>query len=278
MFFVITGLSTELSSETAEVRENPPVVVLVGNPATTMRDSLIPLNFNYRNSLSENLYFADELSIPSGQIFAIAFKNNFPQALSNQAVKLYMANTGVTGLSGGWLPGDGYNLVFDGMVSFPSGINEVLITLQTPFAYSGGNLALRVFRPYDTQSYGNTNHFYQTATTAYPNRTRHAAADMTNYDPLAPQPTGTLTNRVPNTWFWFQGESSGVSGLTIQRLELSLSLSWDVYPGASAYNIYASDSPQMADWELLGQSSINAFLQVIEPGQCRFYRVTAILD
>ncbi|MDZ4122456.1 MAG: hypothetical protein U1C33_08535, partial [Candidatus Cloacimonadaceae bacterium] len=90
--------------------------------------------------------------------------------------------------------------------------------------------------------------------------------------------TGTLTNRVPNTWFWFQGEASGVKGLSIQRFELSLSLSWDVYPGATAYKIYASDSPHSADWDLIGQSSVNTYTILLEPGHCRFYRVTAILD
>ena len=57
-------------------------------------------------------------------------------------MKIWLKNTDAANVSTGWLPFNGYQLVFDGVVDFPSGSNLVFIPFSAPFAYNGQNLAL----------------------------------------------------------------------------------------------------------------------------------------
>ncbi|MDP2174041.1 MAG: hypothetical protein Q8J62_09740 [Candidatus Cloacimonadaceae bacterium] len=271
-------LNCEPVNAKTSFRDNAPIVVLVGNPASTLRDNLMPLNFFYKNSLSETIYFAAELSMPAREIIAISYKNNFSQSLPGKAVKIYMANTTASSLSGGWLPGAGFSLVFDGVLNFPLGINEIYIQLQTPFQYNGTNLAVRAYRQMENQTYSISNDFYQTATTSYPNRTRYAASDMTTYNPLAPQATGILSNRVPNTRIWFRNEPSPVNGIAIVRNQESVNLSWEALSGASSYSIYASGDPLTGAWSLAGETVNTSYQITVGMSSRRFFRVVAILQ
>ncbi len=174
---------------------------LVGNPASTSTSATMPLYFYYKNNVSETIFFNDELRLASGTITAIAYKNSFTQDLQDKAVKIYMANTELENLSGGWIPGENFTLVFNGTVDFPQGVNQVIIPLQTSFAYTGGNLVIRANRPYEDTTYNSTNYFYYTSTSStHPNRSRYLSSNTTNYDPLAPAGTGTISSNAPNTW------------------------------------------------------------------------------
>lgn len=176
-------------------------IFAVGNPASTSTSASLPLYFNYKNSLSETIYFEDELRLASGAISAVVYKNSFTQDLSGKPVKIWMGQTTATNLSDGWVPAGNYSLVFDGTVDFPLGINEVIIPLQTPFNYTGGNILVRVYRPYEETTYNSTNYFYYTSTSAtHPNRSRYLYSSTVTYDPLDPSGTGYVSSNVPNTW------------------------------------------------------------------------------
>jgi len=179
-------------------------VISVGDDETTTSGYNLPLSMNYKNSVSEELYFTDETHLASGTISAIVYKNNFLNDLADKSVKIWMAHTTVTDLSGGWLPAVDYTLVFDGTVDFPSGVNNIVIPLDTPFSYTGGTLATRVNRPMDTESHSYSDKFFYTTNPDHSTRSRYLNSSNTTYDPMAPSATGYTLNYFPNTMFVVQ--------------------------------------------------------------------------
>ncbi len=67
-------------------------------------------------------------------------------------------------------------------MNYPSGQNNILIHLTTPYPYGGGNLVVMVERPMDTQYYSSSDVF-RTQTGTVANRTRNAFSDSEDYDP-----------------------------------------------------------------------------------------------
>jgi len=179
-------------------------IIPVGDDASTTTGNYLPLNMYYKNCVTEELYFTDEMHLQTGTITAIVYKNNFVETLIDKPVKIWMAHTDSTSLVNGWLPSTNYTLVFDGTVTFPTGINEVVIPLDTPFNFTGGVLATRVNRPMDTVYYSSSDKFYYTTTAEHTNRSRYLQSDSVVYDPLAPSAAGTVVGYVPNTYFVVQ--------------------------------------------------------------------------
>ncbi len=179
-------------------------IIPVGDDASTTTGNYLPLNMYYKNSVTEELYFTDEMHLQTGIITAIVYKNNFVETLLDKSVKIWMAHTDSTSLVNGWLPSANYTLVFDGTVTFPNGINEVVIPLDTPFNFTGGVLATRVNRPMDTSYYSSSDKFYYTTTAEHTNRSRYLQSDSETYNPLAPSAAGTAVGYVPNTIFIVQ--------------------------------------------------------------------------
>ncbi|MDD4308746.1 MAG: carboxypeptidase regulatory-like domain-containing protein [Candidatus Cloacimonetes bacterium] len=185
----------------------------------------IPYDFYYKNSIHEALYYEAELGI-MGSITAVTFHNNFVSNLTNMPVKLWLGTTQLADLSAGWILPDQLTLVFDGTINLPSGENSIVLSLQTPYQYTGGTLVLYAYRPMDTQYYNTNDNFKgQTIGTT---RGRILRSDTVNYDPAAPSAAGTLSGKFAKTSFTFvvdgMGSMSGtvtsggnpVSGATIQ--------------------------------------------------------------
>lgn len=179
-------------------------VIAVGDDATTTSSTMLPADMYFRNSVTEELYFTDEMHLQSGTITALVYKNTFLNDRPDKSIKIWMAHTTVTDLSGGWLPAVDYTLVFDGLVDFPSGVNYVVIPLDTPFAYTGGTLATRVNRVFDSGALSSSDKFYYTTNPDHSTRSRYLRSDSVTYDPMAPSATGTTLNYFPNTMFIVQ--------------------------------------------------------------------------
>lgn len=178
------------------------VAITVGAGGSTGR---MPVDMYYMNSLFETVYLASELNI-GGLLTGIQFYNNFVTNLPNMPTNIWVGETTQTDLSAGWIPSTQLTQVFSGNVNYPSGANNILIPLTTPFAYGGGNLVVMVQRPMDTQYYSSSDVFVtQTVGTA---RTRNAYSDGTAYDPANP-PTATPTGMFPKTTFMFITQGMG---------------------------------------------------------------------
>ncbi len=161
----------------------------------------VPFEFFYRNGLHQALYYQNELNI-FGNVTALTFYNNFVTDLPNKPVKIWLGQTDLADLSGGWiLPSQGLTLVYDGNVNFPAGQNTITIPLQVPFTYTSGNLVLYANRPMDTAYFSSSDNFQ--AQTIGTNRARKLYNDSTTYDPLAPSAAGTLSGTFAKTSFTF---------------------------------------------------------------------------
>ena len=157
-----------------------------------------PVDMFWRNSLFETIYYTQEMGLV-GTINSLSFYNNFTQNLPNMPTKIWLGITQQQDLSAGWIPSGQLTLVFDGTVNYPIGTNAIVIPLQTPFNYTGGNLVMLVNRPMDTQYYNSSNNF---ATQQIGNtRSRNIQSDSTLFDPAAPPDGSTLSGNFPKTTF-----------------------------------------------------------------------------
>ncbi len=168
--------------------------VTIGDGSLNQR---VPLDFYWKNSLFECLYYQDELGFISGTITALQFYNNFSTNLPNGATKLWLGSTNLPDLSGGWIPSTQLTLVYDGTVQYPSGANTITIPLQTPYMHTPGNLVLMANRPMDTQYYSSADYFQ--AQTIGTNRSWNIYSDNFLFDPAAPPTGANLSGLFPKT-------------------------------------------------------------------------------
>ncbi|MCB5258750.1 MAG: carboxypeptidase regulatory-like domain-containing protein, partial [Candidatus Cloacimonetes bacterium] len=186
------------------------LAITVGTGNSTGR---MPMDFLYYNSLFETIYLASELNI-DGQLTGIQFYNNFSTDLPNKPTNIWVGETTQTDLSAGWIPSTQLTQVFSGNVNYPSGQNDILIYLTTPYPYyGGGNLVVMIERPMDTQYYSAPD-LFRTQTSTVSNRTRKAQSDSIDYDPVNP-PTTTPTAMFPMTTFMFLTEGFGAINGTV---------------------------------------------------------------
>lgn len=172
----------------------------------------IPLDFYWMNSMSETLYFANEINT-TGAITGIAYYNNFVSNLENKPVNIWMGNSTLADLTAGWVPSNQLTQVFAGNLSFPVGVNTIMIALPTPFNYTGGNLIMLVERPMDTEYFNtNDNFLCQTLGT---NRTRLAASDEIDLDPANPPAGGNAIGQFPKISLSFTPGGNGILNGTV---------------------------------------------------------------
>ena len=181
------------------------VTIGTGNSYPNFR---MPFDFYFRNSLSQTLYYPEEIGLGGGVITAISYTSNFVSNLSQKQIRIWIGETEQENLSGGWIDPSSLQLVFDGSLDFPSGENTILIPLQELYVYAGGNLVVYTQRVWEQDYYNTNDRFYGTES-AGSNRTRRVAADGTaGIDPMNPT-TGSTSNWHPNTSLFFSTAGLG---------------------------------------------------------------------
>jgi len=152
-----------------------------GAPVTSVN---IPFDFYYKNSYAQTIYTANQIGLNSGIINSIKYKYNFPNSNpGSKAIKVWMGETTLTNLSGGFINPSTLTLVYDGNADFHNGINDVTINLQTPYNYNGTNLVIYTYRNLDSLSYSTNDLFYLSSTEEQRSRRRGSNSQL---DPLAP--------------------------------------------------------------------------------------------
>lgn len=218
---------------------------IVGENESPTTIGYLPLSFSYKNSLSETIYTATEMQMESGIIEGLIFMNDISENLIEKPVKIWMKNTTATDLSSGWLDFSGYTLAFDDLVSIQTGeYNYVHFALSTPFEYTGGNLAIRVSRPMDTQNYADSNVFYYTEPMYIFNRSRYLLSNPDEINPANPFDNGELTSHIPVTIFIAPIATPVVltpPDVVITLVDSDIVLNWPEVPGAYCYRIFFSD-------------------------------------
>ncbi len=187
------------------------IVISVGEGTDT--SYRIPVNVFYKSSLTETMYYPDELAV-EGEINAIDYYNSFTSTVPSVPVTIWMGETELPSLAGGWIPADELTQVFSGVITFLPGENTINIPLQDSYYYSGGNLVIMLLRPFDDDYYETTDTFFVSEDPEnYPDRTIRWQSDTDENDPYDPD-TGTLDDRFPNTTFYFTaGSATGIMGV-----------------------------------------------------------------
>ena len=248
----------------------------VGDMWTASLSHNMPFNFYWKNSVSETIYLASELQMTAGSVIGIVYINSFVEDLVSKPVKIWLKNTTESSLTTSWLPFAGYTLVFDGVVDFPAGVNEVFIPFESPFIYTGDNLAVRCNRPMDTFYFSINNKFYYNESTVFPSRSRYLYSDDITYDPTAPSALGTLSSNIPVTLFIVENAAPLVlpaPEVSISFSGGSLELNWNQHPGYFGYHIYASDNP--FEWSETPTATVYEPSFTVTDAVRKFFKVVA---
>lgn len=173
-----------------------------------------PVDFYWRTSLYQVLYYASELPEEPQLITSIKLYNSFSSNdVMNKPLRIWLGNTRTSSLAENWVPATQMSLVFDGVVSFPSGQNTITIPLDNSFQYSATyNLVMMVFRPMDDDHYSMSDKFKAQTDTHM--RARYVTSDSEVINPISPPTTANYTGQFPKTSFMMElSYDSMVSGV-----------------------------------------------------------------
>lgn len=195
------GTGTIQTPDPARSPENLSVVT-IGDGTELPGSPRVPIDFYWNTSLSETIYFADEIGQPAGsQITKIGYFNDFSDEPTEKPVKVYMGETSLQDLNGGWITSNNLIEVFSGTVTFPTGSNEIIIPLHRHYTYQGKNLVIMVYREKDTMVYDNADRFYATIDQSRKGRTLAISLDANELFTLYPENPPihlTPTDHFPN--------------------------------------------------------------------------------
>ncbi len=187
-----------------------PRILVNGEPAGTNMTSIgdpynsehsrIPVDMYRNTSLYECLYYPEEIGLANKYITSLEYYNSFNSNIMDKPTQIWMGTSSLADLSGGYIPANNLTLVFDGIVDYPSGGNDVKIDLTVPFFYPGSNLVVMVLRPLDIETYSTGNLFY--ATTGRTNRALKSYSYSEIFDPYNP-PSGTIMGMYPRIGLYF---------------------------------------------------------------------------
>lgn len=163
----------------------------------------IPYDFFYKNSLSQTMYYPEELSI-NGRIEAIGYKNDFYTDLTQGTkIKVWIGETDKMDLSEGFIPASDMTLVYDNTMCIPNGQNQVIIPFNDPYFYKGGNLVVLTYRPFG-QAYHYNDRWLQTETDETDaNRIIIKNSDEVVLSPSNPPADFSTPSSYANTTFYY---------------------------------------------------------------------------
>ena len=163
-----------------------------------------PFNFNWGNCMAQSIYLANEINLAPGSVITeISYKYNVSTALTvPKTISVYMTNTTLTnfpatGSTSSWIPFNQFQQVYSKAVTLPvASPYELVIKLDQPFVYTGGNLCIATYKEMNTENYTAPAAFYTVQTPA--NRTIVYYSDGTLFNMTSPQTPSSTTSNVPN--------------------------------------------------------------------------------
>ncbi|MDR1739533.1 MAG: choice-of-anchor J domain-containing protein [Bacteroidales bacterium] len=170
-----------------------------------------PYNLAYRQSLSQTLYFPNELKTNSGEIRSLIYTADIYHTgvnLQNVGITVWIGETDKQDLTDGWIEPSALKQVYDGVLSFPAGKYQVAVPLDSAYKYTGKNLVVYSHRK-DSDYGGWDDNF---SGTAYPKSNRsiqYATLYSMQIDPANPPSFSENISGIPNTAFLINTEGLG---------------------------------------------------------------------
>lgn len=141
----VTGDDVPANNQTAPLLVN----VQASNTETaavgsgTYPSTEVPYNFFSQYSLTQTIYKSEDIGVTESEITGIQYTCQFDNDIDGVPVQIYLGETEQDDIStGGWIAPSSMTLVFDGLVDFKKGFNNLYIPLNTPYNYTGSNLVV----------------------------------------------------------------------------------------------------------------------------------------
>ena len=237
-----------------------------------------PIHTWWQYSYSQQIYTKSEINHDAADILKIAFYTDGTNY--DRTIKIYMQNVTKSSFSSNedWIDVSETDIVFEGNITTSS---EIEITLDKPFAYTGGNLLLCIHDITNVDS-GSSTKFE--AYTDNANRTICMFDDKNSSQPGTENAMGfseqhcLSTKTVLQITFDGGGETPTPEPETLAAPvvtatasnDSTIVLTWEAVENATGYNIYESD-------ELIGVTT-NLFSEIrgFEPNTTYCFNVTAV--
>jgi len=155
----------------------------------------LPYNFINLHSLTQTLYFPEEIGMTNMPVTAIQYTCLFDQELADVPVQIYMGETEKNDLSEGWIDPSTLTLVFDGSIDFAKGFNNLYIPLDNAYPYEDGNLVVYSGKSYTQMVIGTP---FISAIDTGSMRSRSAERDDAPFDPMNPPSFSYTLDYYPN--------------------------------------------------------------------------------
>ncbi len=191
---------------TVEVLPDDVGKIYVGDPNTINLSQLVPINLFYLKNAAQTLYreeYLDMKGVISGLEYYYSSDPNYDHI--GKPLKIYMGITEQDNLYEGWIV-DNMTLVFDGTVDIPSNKKNLIISLDKPFLYTGGNLVVNVISD-DSKFSSPMNQFVYSDFDYLCSR-----VFASNQVPFDFTQTGRSLNWMPNTSFIIQNKGKALTG------------------------------------------------------------------
>jgi uncharacterized membrane protein len=160
-----------------------------------------PLLSEYRTSIYEVIYLADELGFTSGTIDSISiYLERLTSYGTGLHTQVYLGSTDQSDLSGGFIPVNEMTLIFDGVMDYPAGEQTVTFNLPTPYLIAGENLVMAFCRPWD--GYHQSSEVFSNSQIVSTSSARSYRSPNPIYDFSQP-PEGELVGLIPQTTFYY---------------------------------------------------------------------------
>ncbi len=172
-----------------------------------------PVNFYYKNSLTENIYTAEEVD-KEGLITGICYDYDFKEDISDAPVKIWIGQTDSTsfelpGYSSYFIPSTELTLVYEGNLDYVAGIHSNFIQLETPYLYDNSNNLVIMTEKLNDSTFEWNNRF----STHYSGKTTEAWTSNTEIpDPENPVP-GAASTLAPDIHFIFNNDVTSMNGM-----------------------------------------------------------------
>lgn len=156
-----------------------------------------PIAVNSRYSVSQAIYYPEDLRGAQGAVTDLVYKSFLGASSRSANIRVYIAPTTLSDLADKWVAIDESTKVFEGSVEQPQGTSDMVLHLDTPYNYTGGNLIVTVVGAMETPG-GYADRFW-TAPTKDVKRT--VTGDSYSAFELSNLPYGTTYEYVPMTRF-----------------------------------------------------------------------------
>jgi hypothetical protein len=157
----------------------------------------LPYSLYYPASVTQTLYYPNELGTNGGEIRQIVYSADMLHAgnYDDTPIRVWMGETDTKTLTNGWINPSTLTEVFNGTIDFPAGAYEVTVPLSTPYEYEGKILVVYSHKALTAQ--GNSSDGFMSLFTPGTARSR-VQFNNSDIDPMSPA-LGQIVYYIPNT-------------------------------------------------------------------------------